>query len=149
MMKAKNKEKSRGWRLNNPCCIRKGATWKGLAPQQRDKDFCTFIAPVYGFRAAVIIICKTYYGRKRVTIRQILESWAPPKENDTEAYVAHVAKAVGIGADMLLPRPKAETKNVWVPLIWAIALHENGYVPNGMDAVIKTAFDMVFDKNIK
>ena len=105
-MTKKNKSQSRGWRLNNPCCIRKGTAWKGLAEIQSDKEFCTFVAPVYGFRAAVIIICKTYYGRKRVTIRQIIESWAPPSENDTEAYVAHVAKAVGIGADVMLPRPK-------------------------------------------
>ena len=147
-MTKKNKSQSRGWRLNNPCCIRKGTAWKGLAEIQSDKEFCTFVAPVYGFRAAVIIICKTYYGRKRVTIRQIIESWAPPSENDTEAYVAHVAKAVGIGADVMLPRPKYETMNVWVPLIWAVALHENGYVPNGMDAVIKTAYQMVFDKVI-
>ncbi len=145
-MEKKNKNQSRGWRLNNPCCIRKGTTWRGLAALQADNEFCTFIHPLYGFRAAVIIICKTYYGRKLVTIRQIISRWAPSTENNTEAYITMVSKAVGIGADVMLPRPKAETKNVWASILWAIALHENGYVPNGMDSVISAAYDMVFDK---
>jgi hypothetical protein len=33
------------------------------------------------------------------TIRQIISRWAPPVENDTEAYIAAVSKVVGIGKD--------------------------------------------------
>lgn len=145
----RKKNESRGWRLNNPCCIRKGTKWQGLTQVQTDDEFCSFISPLYGFRAAVILICKTYYGRKKATIRQIISSWAPPTENDTEAYVRAVARHVGCSPDMLLPRPKAETKAVWVSLIWAIALHENGYVPNGLDSVIKKAFDMIFIEKLR
>ncbi len=142
-MKMKSNQ-SRGWRLNNPCCIRRGAKWVGLSAEQKDKDFCTFVSPFYGFRAAIIIICKTYYEQRRVTIRQIIERWAPAMENHTKSYVDHVSRSVGLGADVFLPRPKRETKKLWASVIWAIALHENGYVPNGTEGVINSAFDLIF-----
>lgn len=64
------------------------------------------------------------YGTKgRNTIRKVISAWAPPSENDTDAYVATVAKRLGISPDAPLDMDNPLTRQV---LGSAIALHENG-----------------------
>ena len=136
--------KSRGWRNNNPCNIEKGAKWLGLDPQGQDKRFCTFTSLTYGFRAAFIIVCKSYYGKHYVTLEQIISRWAPQKENNTKAYIDMVSRQTGIGRYTLLPRPSQLTANVWIPIVKAMAIHENGYWKREADEQIEKAFKMVF-----
>ena len=53
----------RGYRNNNPLNIRRTETrWQGQVDGD-DKEFCSFASPVYGWRAALIILMRTY--RKR------------------------------------------------------------------------------------
>ena len=67
---------------------------------------------VYGYRAAWKVL-QTYYDRfymqsKPFTVRSIIERWAPPTENDTEAYIRQVLKLSGIGGrENLLPPANA------------------------------------------
>lgn len=64
------------------------------------------------------------YGQKgRDTIRKVISAWAPPSENDTEAYIATVSKRLGIPPDAQLDMNNPLTRQV---LGSAIALHENG-----------------------
>ena len=62
----------------------------------------------YGYRA-VWKILQTYYERfcmqnKTFTERNIISRWAPPKENDTEAYIKNVLNMASIGGkEKLLP----------------------------------------------
>ena len=45
---------TRGLRNNNPLNIRRNSTkWQGLAEEQKDKEFFTFVAPEWGYRAAL------------------------------------------------------------------------------------------------
>lgn len=110
---------SRGVRLCNPGNIRYGAAWLGLAKQQPDADFCTFIAPEYGIRAMMVIF-GTYAKRGLKTVQAIITAWAPVTENDTAAYIAAVRKA--IGKDSVTPKD-------YIPLCKAIIKHENGSQP--------------------
>lgn len=81
----------RGIRNNNPLNIRRGSNWVGLSKHQTDPAFCQFDSMTYGLRAGLIII-RTYMQRYNLTtIHAIVSRWAPPKENDTEAYVISVA----------------------------------------------------------
>lgn len=70
----------------NPLNIRHSPAnrWLGLHPTQPSvKGFCKFIAPAYGYRAAVVLI-KTYMRRHGLrTPAQIIARWAPPSENRT------------------------------------------------------------------
>ncbi|WP_420996222.1 structural protein P5 [Cupriavidus sp. 30B13] len=126
----------RGIRNNNPGNIRWGDGWQGLvAPHMRtDKDFCQFTEAVYGIRAICRILLN--YGSKAGmpsiggpnidTVREVISRWAPPSENDTEAYIASVARSIATlpNAHIDLTEPR-----IMRGLVVAIIQHENGQQP--------------------
>ena len=88
----------RGIRNNNPLNIRRGSNWVGLSKHQTDPAFCQFDSMTYGLRAGLIII-RTYMPRYNLrSIHAIVARWAPPSENDTDAYVYSVASMMKIHA---------------------------------------------------
>ena len=122
----------RGIRNNNPLNIRLSSdNWQGQRPPSSsasngDKSFCQFETMAYGWRAAFVILCKTYYGKYKLkTIRALITRWAPPKENNTEAYIRHVSDYAGIGPDKVLGSPK-ECPTDWLLIGYAMAVVENG-----------------------
>lgn len=122
---------SRGIRNNNPGNIRHGIDWDGLSTDQgSDSEFAQFISPEYGIRAMFKIL-KTYVTKYNLaTIEGIIARWAPPSENDTEAYIAFVESAVGVGADVPL------SEEDYVPLVAAIIKMENGSQPYSVDTIM-------------
>jgi hypothetical protein len=66
-----------------------------------------------------------YRARGINTVRGIIATWAPAVENDTGAYVAHVATQCGVGPDDYLPA----SVNGIAALVKAIIAHENGQQP--------------------
>jgi len=129
-------KKPRGIRNNNPGNIRWGDEWQGLVPkfQRTDKSFCQFIAPEYGIRAMIVILCnyQSKYGLR--TITGIIRRWAPPNENDTQAYIDSVAQATGTNADR--PLDLTDSRKLF-PLLQAIISHENGTQPYGLDVFVR------------
>ena len=99
----------RGIRNNNPLNIRRSNDrWIGARPEQTDKEFVQFQTMAYGYRAAWKIL-QSYYQHfctqsKHFTVRSIISRWAPPTENDTEAYIRSVLLLSGLGGkENLLP----------------------------------------------
>lgn len=89
---------SRGIRNNNPLNIRRGSNWLGLSKHQTDPSFCQFDSITYGLRAGLIII-RTYMHRYNLnTIHGIVSRWAPPSENDTDAYMKSVSSMMHLHA---------------------------------------------------
>jgi hypothetical protein len=82
----------RGMRNNNPFNLRNSPKykWKGQIGVD-DKEFCVFDTLENGVRAGVRNLQNGYFS-KGLTIRQILEKYAPSFENDTENYIRHVIK---------------------------------------------------------
>lgn len=136
----------RGIRNNNPLNIRKSADkWQGQinpsgngnvngngnnsSPKgegRGEAEFVQFYSMEYGWRAAFVILCKTYYGKYKLrTIRDIVSRWAPAKENNTPAYIRHVSDYTGIGPDRDLGDPKTHPTN-WLLIGYAMAVMENG-----------------------
>ena len=121
----------RGIRNNNPLNIRLSSDkWQGQRPPSNspegEKVFCQFVSMEYGWRAAFVILCKTYYGKRGLkTIRAIVSRWAPAKENNTAAYIRHVSDYTGIGPDKVLASPK-ECPTDWLLIGYAMAVVENG-----------------------
>lgn len=125
---------TRGMRNNNPLNIRKNNTkWQGLAEEQKDKAFFTFIAPEWGYRAAL----RTLQNYNRVhgltTIKQWIERWAPPCENPTDNYVDFVCDKVCMPENA---SPRVTNKTIMCSIVAAMSHFENG-VPANMDDILK------------
>ena len=100
----------RGIRNNNPLNIRHSADqWQGARAEQTDKVFVQFTSMAYGYRAAWKVLdtyCLTFKReRKAYNVRNIIDRWAPPTENDTQAYIRTVLKLSGLGGNENLPQP--------------------------------------------
>lgn len=121
----KNTKLSRGERNNNPLNIRRtGAAWYGLCRVQTDRAFCQFVSMTYGLRAAFVILHTYMTKYKLCTIEGIVSRWAPKSDNNnTDAYIASVAKRMGIGRDAPIDWHDKETM---VALVGAMAVVECG-----------------------
>lgn len=118
---------TRGERNNNPGNIRHSKSpWFGQSRLQPDPDFVNFIGPEYGIRAIVKTVLTYQAADGCKTIRQIIDRWAPPNENDTEAYVADVSARCGVSPDQPID---AHDPEIMTPLVEAIIRHENGEQP--------------------
>ena len=122
---------TRGLRNNNPGNIRKSADkWQGLSAEQPDPEFFSFQTPEYGIRAMAKIL-KNYQVRHGInTIRGIINRWAPPVENDTGAYIEHVARVVGVNPDQPI-----NVNDILRPLVEVIIKHENGVQPYSPETI--------------
>ncbi len=118
---------ARGLKNNNPLNIRRGTSmWQGLKEEVKDSVFCEFITPAYGWRAAFVLLTRTYYHDYRLfTIRKIIERWAPPVENQTEAYIKKVSEEMNYDPDKPLGIPSCAPFR-WMALALAMAYIENG-----------------------
>lgn len=120
----------RSVRNNNPGNIRIGDPWQGLmsedeknADQKAEKEFCVFQSPKWGFRALARILINYKDKYQIQTIRGVISRWAPPSENDTGAYVAHVCQLTQMHADDTIDLHSYEAL---FPICKAIATHETG-----------------------
>lgn len=115
--------KQRGIRNNNPGNVdySEANKWQGMTGN--DGRFAIFKAPEWGIRALYKTLL-TYRNKHGLsTVAGIIHRWAPTVENDTEAYVAAVAKAVGKAPGV--PLELAD----YPALVKAIIKHENGVQP--------------------
>lgn len=117
---------SRGIRNNNPGNIRKSATpWRGKVPGN-DPDFETFDSPESGIRALAKTLL-SYQDKHGIrTVRGAIYRWAPPSENDSEAYASHVAAVLGVDMD---DQVDFHREAILLPVVMAIIKHENGEQP--------------------
>lgn len=109
----------RGIQNNNPGNIKAGAFANAHGAIGTDGDFATFKSMQDGIRAATALL-HSYAARGYDTIRTIISRWAPSSENDTAAYIADVAKKLGISPDQHL---SGDQLDAVAPAIFG---HENG-----------------------
>lgn len=118
---------------NNPGNIRTNSIrWNGSIPSQG--PFVHFSTPEDGIRAMARILRVYSTKYKLTTIRGIVTRWAPPIENDTQAYIRFVSKKLdkkpdeklNIGSDVELAK-----------LITAIIHQENGRVPYDEETILR------------
>jgi len=114
---------TRGYRNRNPGNIEHIPTnkWQGLAEPPSDGRFCRFTSHEFGIRALAALLV-TYQDRHKLrTPRAIIERWAPKAENDTAAYVAVVARRIGVGPEDAIDLHRHDHLR---PLVEAIIHHE-------------------------
>ena len=115
---------SRGLTNCNPGNIRQSKTrYKGERRPSRDSEFKEFESMAYGYRAMFVLL-DTYSRRYGLcTIRQMLNRYAPPKENFTEGYIRFVSAKTGIAPDEIVNSRAARDM---VPIVAAMSQIENG-----------------------
>ena len=129
----------RGIRNNNPLnIIRTRTVWMGMAKEQNDRRFVTFEKMEYGWRAASVLLTRTYYRKWHLnTIRKIITRWAPPQDgNNVGRYINFVASRMRHDADATLPPPWQEPER-WQDLAWVMAMMENGSYPMEVEPMLK------------
>ena len=115
-----------GIRNNNPLNIRRGKSrWQGEALPQRGSGegaFVQFSSMEWGIRAAFVLLRTYSIKYKANCIQDIVTRWAPPSENNTEAYIKNVCLWTGFGGLQRL------TEEDWPALVRAMARQECGAV---------------------
>lgn len=110
-----------GLRQNNPGNLR---SWGQNTVRN---GFAAFGSPAEGLSAMAGQL--TRYARRGLTsVRDIITKYAPPSENNTAAYIAEVAKRMGVDASAALDLNNAGTL---AKLMDAMIRHEQGYNPFG------------------
>lgn len=113
----------RGIRNNNPLNIRIGNVWLGEVKNPTDPHFEQFVSMEYGLRAGFVLLRRYIRHYKRLTIEDIISSWAPSNENNTKAYIDSVVKISGIPSNRILHYSDKETM---CKLVDAMCFVENG-----------------------
>lgn len=108
-----------GLRNNNPGNIRPGDAWQGMTGT--NGGFITFQDVSWGLRALATDLANKI-NRGLTTIRAIVSTYAPPEENDTEAYITSVSDDTGIDDN----QPLSMDTGTLHRLMRAIINHENG-----------------------
>lgn len=113
----------RGIRNNNPLNIRVGNVWLGEVKNPTDPHFEQFNSMEYGLRAGFVLLRRYIRHYKRLTIEDIISSWAPSNENNTRAYIDTVVKVSGIPRKEIL---HYSNKDAMCKLVDAMCYVENG-----------------------
>ena len=122
----------RGIRNCNPGNIRlSGDKWKGLRPWQTDGEFCQFTDMAHGYRALIRLLqnYRKLHGCR--TIADFIRRWAPPVENNTDAYIRRVCREMDVTDTYV---PDVDDKATMCAFAAAISRVENG-VPADMSEV--------------
>lgn len=123
---------SRGYRNFNPGNIRQSdVAYTGEVEPSKDPAFKQFRTMSYGYRAMFVLL-HTYSVKYHLkTLRQMIERYAPPVENDTTEYVNFVSNRTKV-ADISTVDTMNERQ--MIPIVAAMARVENGSDPD-MDEI--------------
>lgn len=116
---------ARGLSNNNPGNIVKssGEAWAGEIRPSKDARFAQFSSMEYGYRALFKLLQNYSKHHGCNTVRKIITRWAPPVENNTEAYIRFVSQKTGVEADAVID---VKDRDVMMRLAGAVTEMENG-----------------------
>lgn len=106
-----------GERLNNLFNIEKNPNikWQGEVHTHNDPVFCEFDTLISGLRAGFINL-KNQIKEGYNTLALLIHKYAPPSENNTEAYVMAVSKRTGIPPQQVLGLSSLQA--IGLAIIW-------------------------------
>mgnify|MGYP000049700038 FL=1 len=114
---------ARGLRNFNPGNIRQSKTkYLGEVRPSRDVAFKQFETMAWGYRAMFVLL-HTYSRNGYRTLRQMITRYAPPIENHTESYIAHVSRWAEVFPDAPLDTLDPA---VMISVVGAMSRMENG-----------------------
>lgn len=124
---------SRGLINCNPLNIRHNSDkFQGERIVQTDRAFKQFNTMADGYRAGFVTL-GTYLSRGINTIDEIIRSWAPPTENNTESYISNVERRSGVNRHTILSNTSGEQ---YIQIVAAMSYSENGVPANMADVLL-------------
>lgn len=124
----------RGIRNNNPGNIEYNPFNDWLGQTGSDGRYVIFSHHRWGIRAMRKVL-ESYRRRGLTTLEEIIATWAPASENNTQAYILSVSERMGVySGHVVMPVQ-------YFGLIEAMIYHENGTVPYS-DAEIRAGIDL-------
>ena len=118
----------RGIRNNNPLNITIGNTWLGERKNPTDPAFEEFVSIEYGLRAAFIILRRYIRRYHKNTVPDIVSTWAPASENNTQRYIDIVCQRSGISPTEQI---RYEDETTMCKMVEAMAFVECGQPIDG------------------
>jgi hypothetical protein len=92
---------SRGFDCNNPMDleVNEHFCWQGEIRPTTDPSgvLCDFDTPISGLRAGALDLYNQQALHSLNTWTEVITKYAPPSENDTEAYIAAMCAGTGVG----------------------------------------------------
>lgn len=130
---------TRGINNNNPLNIRivTNQSWLGEKNPNTDGSFEQFQSVEYGIRAGLLLLLNYKYKYKKDTISEIIETFAPSSENDTQSYINFVANRTKIDKNKVLDI--ADYKEV----IKAMIFQENSYEYSDYDEIFEKSVSLL------
>lgn len=125
-------ELPRGLRNRNPGNIRRSAVRYKGETESSDPAFKAFRTMAWGYRAMFVLLHTYRLRHGATTLRSMIARWAPPSENDTEAYLHAVARRSGTGPDAAVDTCD---RSVMTRIAAAMARVENGTEPDTAEIV--------------
>ncbi|PCJ11689.1 MAG: structural protein [Gammaproteobacteria bacterium] len=126
---------TRGLRNRNPGNIKEfendNTAWKGERSEDTDPVFEEFESFEMGIRAMYKILL-SYRRQGVITVRQIINRYAPPIENTTSHYVTAVVQFSGVDADDRV------TDDNMPSVLGAMIRVENGFNPFSEAFILKS-----------
>lgn len=111
---------------NNPLNIRATARDKWIGQVGTYKGFVKFSSIEFGYRAAIIVLRRYITIYKLTSVSSILNRFAPPSENDTQAYIRYVS-GFSISGDTFNPNFIVYGDNEqFLTLVKRMAAYESG-----------------------
>lgn len=132
----------RGIQNNNPGnLVITNINWQGKVPvsQNTDGKFEQFTSMAYGVRAMLKDLIDDIDNDGNNTIRKLITVYAPPRENDTEAYIKLVSSKTGIPEN----QPLTIDKNTLLKVGSAITGVENGWSYQLSQAQILDGYNLI------
>jgi len=125
-----------GYRNNNPGNLKRDTNstpYKGEIVPPKEPPFRWFESMEHGYRAMYHLLIIRYLMDWRLnTLEKILYKYAPPFENDTEAYINYVSDRLGIARNALI---SINNETLLFELGLAISRYENGIEPTRSQAL--------------
>lgn len=111
----------RGIRNNNPGNLRQyNQDWQGETGTDKD-GFVIFDTMQNGVRAMAITLLNYQMRHGLFTVKEIINRYAPSVENDTDSYIKHVAKSIGVEPDDIF-----NIEPYLADMVAVMIKHENG-----------------------
>lgn len=80
----------------NPLNIRTSAVFNWAGQTGETRGFCDFISVIMCRRAGAYLLMRSYRRAQCRTLQEVINRWAPPRENNTVAYIDYVCKRTGL-----------------------------------------------------